>query len=430
MKNIELLTVESYFTTREKLIENVNYKVKELESEDRYKEILGEIGGEYFGELKGHAQWIDFYIEFIEGNYTIKYGRLLEVYDENDDFCKNLQIRYQQLIQEKRETEILDEIKINLPRIFVSSCLLTGCWADRIYEIIKYTLTDEAKCDLMENGKFIGEMEEDDIYPFKKEGYDLPKYAQEMQKVLFGVHRKIFVNPKRVKSDDITKFSFYNTDKIVREVTEVLQRGVRASVSMGTGEDKEGIGHDDIDENGDYIEGEEDYILLDRILGISLTNIVYWKTRNVKGREIQDRIIRIVRAVAKCHYVIGRNLVMQVLLDYLQAAKYESVIINKIESFLVKNIKVWNEYYKEIEAVHICPLFGSFLKEKYSLDDYNKECKAQKGNMAWEKYMYMDEIKADKDMLECKKVRIPKKEMDSRTWYAYIHKCVFEAIWS
>ena len=39
------------------------------------------------------------------------------------------------------------------------------------------------------------------------------------------------------------------------------------------------------------------------------------------------------------------------------------------------------------------------------------------------------DTESSKDYMNTNKIRIPKGDMNNRTWYAYIHKSVFEAIW-
>ena len=420
MRHIELLTIESYLEEKRELIENANYVIKELhlECDGKIIEMIEEIWKEYFGEGRDGIQENSVRIKYRkkDGGYKVKI--IDSDYFNEDAFLENLKYRYKQLVQEKREFEIVDDIKRILSKVFDFT---SGCADDTInkaYEIIKYTLTEEARCDYFNNGKHIGELREgEDIFPFKKIGDYLPIYCQKMQCVLFGVHRRIFSNSYQSKqSSDITRFSFYNVKKIIEAITESLS------------EEKN---------SGDYKEGGEDFLLLDEILGISLTNIIYWKTKEIDRRELQDAIVEIVPYLAKCRCHTGKNSVAQVLLDYLRATDYNADVIQGVRSFLKKEVKVWNEYYEEVEAVKLCSFFNAL--KKFSVSDLIDLCKDMDNGDMWRKYIYMEEIAEDNDMIKVakineheqeNKIRIPKKNMDSRTWYAYIHKTVFEAIWS
>lgn len=333
-------------------------------------------------------------------------------------FLQDLKDRYMELITNGKDREIVDEIERVLQEVFEYSSRRLDGIEIRMYEIIKYTLTKEEKCDYLDNGKFIREMKENALFPFEIVGEKLPIFCQEMQRVLFGVHRKIFINPEDSllevitesedikKPEDITKFSFYNTKKIIREITESLEQK---------------------ENRGDYKEGAEDFLLLDRILGISLTNIIYWKTKEITDREKQDEIIRTVCQLGKCNCLVERNLIAQVLLDYLKATEYNKDVMQKLAGSLGKDIKAWNEYHEEIEAVVLCSVFKGL--EKCSVNDLMEACEMIEDGKAWDEYIYLDEISVD-DMMDASKIRIPKKVMDNKTWYAYIHRAVFEAVWS
>ena len=408
MEHIELLTMESYLEMKKEVIENAGYAFKELhvDYEKRITEIFKEIWKEYLEKENEVKQEKNIYI------YYKRKGCDYEVKISDSIYISTYQFFEDLLMIKKQEKDIVEDIRWILSEVFVNSCLFPNSYMNKIYEIITYGLTEEKQCDYLENGKFINEMDEDDIFPFEKVKDKLPIYCQKMQQVLFGVHRKIFTNfGKRRQSFDITRFSFYNTKKIVNEVIEAL-------IKKEIREDKE----------IKYIEGMEDFILLDEILGVSVTNIIYWKTKEIKKREVQDNIIEIVPYLLKCNSLVGKNLVTQVLLDCLKAIKYNTTIVREVVKFLEKETDIWNQYYEEIEAVNLCTVFNYLIECPES--DLIKVCKDIERENKWDKYIYMDEIIKDDEMMEDKKVRIPVGDMDNRTWYAYIHKTVFEAIWS
>ena len=461
MKHIELLTMESYLEAKKELVESANCTFDKLHIDhvEEVGKIVEEIKKIYFAEEKEYEVQNSVPIKVWKGNGDIMVNATLDV--GRKVFLKSLKNRYCRLIKEKRNEEIVEEIKRVLCNEFINSCKMPSGQMKRVYEIIKYTLTKERLCYWLNNGDFISEMEKEDIYPFEVINEKLPIYCQNMQCVLFGVHRKIFVNPNSRKySLDITRFSFYNVKKIVNAVTEAL---MTTKKNMDYEEDNK-------DYDVSYIEGVEDYILLDEILGISLTNIVYWKTKEIRGREIQDNIIEIVPYLAKCRYFTGRDSVTHVLLDYLETVDYNKNIIREVGKMLKKEVQVWNEYYEKVEAVVLCPIFRYL--EECSENDLIKVCKDMEENNAWDEYIYMDEIVEDNKKKEDEnaeddenkediwdeyiymdeivednkkkedenaednkkkkedKIRIPKGDMNNRTWYAYIHKTVFNAIWS
>lgn len=407
MNHIELFTVESYIKKKRKIVENIGYTLKELHIDhvEKIDEIIDEIVKEYFEHRENEKGEEGLILLRRKGSY-FEIGISNSCYLQETYFLQDLKDRYMELIRNGKDGEIVDEIKRVLQEVFEYSSRRLDGIEIRMYEIIKYTLTKEEKCDYLENGKFIREMEENSLFPFEIVGDRLPIFCQEMQRALFGVHRKIFINPKDSPAEDITKFSFYNIKKIIREVIEPLEQTKN---------------------RGEYKEGAEDFLLLDRILGISLTNIIYWKTKEITDRDKQDEIIRTVCQLGKCNCLVERNLIAQVLLDYLKATEYNKGIMQTIARSFGKVIKAWNEYHEEIEAVVLCPVFKEL--EKCSVNDLIEVCEMIEDGKAWEEYIYLDEISAD-NMLDDSKVRIPKKAMDNRTWYAYIHKTVFEAIWS
>lgn len=432
MKHIELLTIESYLETKKEVIENGGYTPKELhiEHEERITEIIEDIYEEYFGDKEGDEQEPFIHVGFKKKGMSYEVWAISNDYFHRDAFMINLKNKYTQWLKEKKESEIIKEIEKVLTTVFIVSSRWHDDVIKRVYEIIKYTLSKGKHCDYWCNGKYTKEMynkEEDEVVlPFEIEDATLPIYCKNMQSVLFGTHRKIFISPRKNEGySDITRFSFYNVTKIVEAVTKELKKA-----------NGENYKEDDKDYNCGYIEGREDYLVLDEILGITLTNIIYWKTREIKDREIQENIIKVVSYLAKCHYSTGKNFVAQVLMDYLEAVDYNAEIIRRVGEFLKKEIKRWDEYYEEIEAVGLYSLF-SYLKG-CSESDLVEVCKDIKGDN-WSEYMYMEEIAKNEKMIRIdgegkykkeKKIRIPKGNMDNRTWYAYIHKTVFESIWN
>ncbi len=432
MKHIDLLTMESYLETKRELMENANYPIRELHIDHtkRLIEIIEEIKEEYF-EGKNDKQHMPLFISTIKqgGDYEVEVRNSL--YSSQYEFMTEIKEKYKRLMNDKQEVEISNDIERVLNTVYIYSCRLGSDIEKRMHEIIKYTLTDEQRCDCFNNGKFMKEMDEKDIYPFEKQGDTLPLYCQDMQRVLFGVHRKIF---EVSKSLDITRFGFHEVKKIVDEVTKALKHNKYQEIT----ENSE-------DSSGGYTEKSEDYILLDKILGISLTNIIYWKTKKIKEREMQDNIIRIINPLMKCQYSVGRNSVAQVLLEYLSIMEFDEKIIRILEEVLKKKVKVWNEYYEEIEAAILIPVFSYLVSCPVS--DYIEVCKNIEKDNSWGEYIYMDDIanseemtkaenskentdtESSKDYMNTNKIRIPKGDMNNRTWYAYIHKSVFEAIW-
>ncbi len=421
MKHIELLTMESYLEAKKDVIANGGYTLKELHVEygERITEILQEIWKEYFGE-NGDEQEKCIFVSYVGKDNEYELGVSDSIYISPYMFLEDWKDKCSSLMEEGQDKKIVEDIQSTISKVFVYSCTLPDGYMKKIYEIIKYGFSDGKECKyLNENGKFINELDEDDdIFPFKIKDGRLPIYCQKMQRVLFGEHRRIFINFNNYKkSDIITKFSFYNVDKIVKEVIEALVEKEKKT------------------NNASYIEGMEDFSLLDEILGISLTNIIYMKTKAVTTREVQDRIIKVVARLAECHFVTGRNLVAQVLLDYLEAIDYNTDIVYEVEKSLKRKIKEWNEWYEEVEAVHLCTIFKYLLECPRS--DLVEVCKDIKGGN-WSEYMYMEEIAKNENMIKVdgegkykieKRIQIPKGTMNNRTWYAYIHKTVFEAIW-
>lgn len=434
MKNIQLLTMDSYLVEKKELVENANYTFEELhiDNDNRINEMISETKREYFEQEGEFGEQYFFPFEFLkDGGY---FEIMATTYIKSGVFLEGLKSRYSQLIQEQQYVEIVKDIEKAFSNEFINICESPSSHMKRVYEIVKYTLSGETRCDYLHNGQFIREMSENDIFPFEMVNDSLPIYCQNMQRVLFGVHRKIFTNlNSRASSLDITRFSFYNVKKIVDAVTQKLKEG-------------EDYKEDSEDYNKGYIEGAEDYILLDKILGISLTNIIYWKTKEIEKRELQDNIIEIVSSLAKCHFSTGRNSVAEVLFDYLEATDYNEYILQEVREILKKKIKIWNEYYEEVEAVILCPIFN-YLKD-HSENDLIELCKGKEndgkknnsiwGKDTWGEYIYMEEIAENSEMIKVRtvkgnekedKIRIPKGNMDNRTWYAYIHKTVFDAIW-
>lgn len=84
------------------------------------------------------------------------------------------------------------------------------------------------------------------------------------------------------------------------------------------------------------------------------------------------------------------------------------------------------------------------------MSDYIEVCESIEEENSWSEYIYMDDIENSEEMKKAEdskgnadiekventtsgvntdKIRIPKEYMNNRTWYAYLHKLIFEAIW-
>ncbi len=436
MKHIELLTVESYLEDKSKLMENADYAFEEfhIDHVERISEIIEEIKEDYFvREEEEQEEHLFICTRKIGGYYEVEVSNSLLL--SQTAFIELLKEKHKQLIENGQESEVSDYIKWLLNKVFIYSCREWNGIESRMYEIIKYTLTEERRCDVFDCGKYQSEMdEEEDIFPFEMWNESLPLYCQSMQQVLFGVHRKIF---KCSKSTDITRFSFHKTRIIVEKVMKAL-RNTKRRRGAGNWEDN----------SCSYIEGKEDYILLDRILGISETNIIYWKTKEIKERIVQDCVIKIIKPLMRCQYSAGRNYVAQVLFNYLNIMEFDEKIIRIVEEILTKEVKVWNEYYEEIEAAILIPIFSYLINCPVS--DYIEVCESIEEENSWSEYIYMDDIENSEEMKKAEdskgnadiekventtsdvntdKIRIPKEYMNNRTWYAYLHKLIFEAIW-
>lgn len=428
MEHIELLTIKSYLKVKSDVLRNIDYVPEKLDIADdsgieEIMEIFEKIKEEYFQEKDEDI--ISIALRKQGGDFEIGISRSM-IYEGKNFFLESLKDKYKDLIGKGEEQVIVSEIETMLHSIFKYGIRQWAVIESKMYEIIKYTLTEEKRCDYFDNGKFITEMKEDDIYPFDRKNDTLPIFCQELQRILFGIHRKIF--ERNDQSLDITRFGFYNTRKIIEAVTKKLKE-IEKERNIEDQEVRK------VCDSRYYTEGIEDYILLDKILGISLTNIIYWKTKEKKEREVQDLVITITKHLAKCQYSVGRNLVAQVLLDYLAATDYNKRIMEKVEKSLEKAVKVWNEFYEEVEAALLVPIFN-YLKN-CPISDYEELCESIEDESSWGNYIYMDEIADEEGGEEDKnwtaeniKIRIPKGNMDRKTWYAYIHQTVFNAIWT
>lgn len=168
--------------------------------------------------------------------------------------------------------------------------------------------------------------------------------------------------------------------------------------------------------------------LLDRVEGISLTNTIF---RSIKKEScnMKSDWLKIVTLIARFDFVYGRNLIAQLLFDYIKYVKFDKEMIKEIIIFMEENISRFNEYYHDIQDTFFwLRLYGieeDYTSKQHIAEDIKDMELKLKGE--WERYLFDNKVKKE---IKYKKIsRIYEKSAVKRSLYAKIHKAVMQGIW-
>lgn len=139
--------------------------------------------------------------------------------------------------------------------------------------------------------------------------------------------------------------------------------------------------------------------------------------------------LKIVTLIARFDFVYGRNLIAQLLFDYIKYVKFDKEMIKEIIIFMEENISRFNEYYHDIQDTFFwLRLYGieeDYTSKQHIAEDIKDMELKLKGE--WERYLFDNKVKKE---IKYKKIsRIYEKSAVKRSLYAKIHKAVMQGIW-
>lgn len=407
------------------LLKKYDISIKEIDIDDNAqnnKALVNKLSTKIFT-----AYWkepfceIPFSVEKSDEEITIVLERDVSVYENR------LRKKYNVYLQKKQFNEISKELEILILSI-VKRWLDTMCWdIDTIHFMLSKILIQSGRTYYKDNYEELEGLikeSENHIYNYKFpilpiNGYaTYPQFGRELQNALYVTKRySIFKDiNKSTLETDITRYGFQMIDGIVQELNS-LQK----------------------------VEKIEDYILLDEILGVSLTNCIYHMCRNAKANA-WDGILKMTTVLAQIQSLYFRNIIAKQVFIYLRSVEYNERLMNDVMEMLKNIIPTINNYiddvlymilylgYKDAEEV------ANALKQDYKYFHtamINKGMiKSEDGNII-ANYAFMRNVRREIPYTkEVQRIKISKlshtpklkSEVRRREYYARIHQAVMRGI--
>lgn len=282
------------------------------------------------------------------------------------------------------------------------------------YMFIGYCLSKEwrGNCGIQERVK---NFEEKSRLPFqvKKE------WCREYCEVMFATNN-IRLFEKSEMGDRIERYSFDKEEKICTEIYKKIIEN----------EEKE------IEEKAAVKSKIENYLLLDKTLGLTLTNCIFLYVKEMDWQTM-NRIVPVIRMLARLRCIYMRNDIANVVFEYIKWSGYDNGYILKIQNFLETFVEQVNEFYLEClnimwYRVIIDKKKEAAIKDKEIISEYFNE-EAEDISKYLEEYCARDSFHI-KEIMETQKTdrwvtyrkgqRI--KQNDYIKKYIFVHEIVME----
>ena len=398
---INLITIGDYVKKSEKYIyEKYGIKKEELQTmqEDDFQQLIVKIIKKYIN--------IDYCIDGSYGWRLAKTyrGEEIDYVDGIDKYSSYISKRYEEVKEGEKEV-FFKEIETNLLKVIecAYSFIQYDIWCD-FYMILKYTKIKNKKYDPYENGAYFSDVKNDDL-PFSSDDTDslFPIYAREFQRNLYNDKIKIFSKLYDNKLD-VTRYGIRKTESII----DLIER------SLDEKEEDKKI---------------EELLVMDKIMGISLTNTMFWNTKDADKDKWND-IVEISKKLGCMDSIVVSKLLGDIICVYMQATNYDVEIINELKRFFDSNMECFNLCFNDLKRIFLISTYDE--KEQENISFLLEDLLSRTGHLISEgktpKYRFykMDEIS---DFLKGdNRIRISKRKVNMHELYACIHRAVIQGI--
>lgn len=393
---INLITIDDYVKEGEKYIyEKYGIKKEELQNmqEDDFLQLREKVIKKYID--------ID---NCVIGNYGWRLvktceGEELEFVDGIDKYISYISEKYKKTNGCDKEA-FLEEMEMNLKKIV--SCAFSffqyDIWCD-FYLLLKYTDVKDIKYDPYENGAYFTDVNNSDL-PFSADDKDFsfPIFAREIQRNLYKDTIRIF-SDLYDNSLDISRYGIRKTESIISSIEQSIENNI------------------------------EELLIIDKVMGISLTNIIFWNTKDV-DKEKWDDIIEISKQLACMKSNVVGKLVGEMACVYMRGTNYDDMIMNKLKSFIDNNMTIINSCFDDLKRIFLISIYDK--KEKDNLLSLLEELSQRTGYLTCDaetkKYRFF-KMNMISDILDGgERIRINKKKVNTHELYALIHRAVIQGI--
>lgn len=399
---INLITIDDYIQESEKYI----YEVYGLEREE-----LQNMQEEDFRKLADSIIKKYIKVEYCKDSrfkwMLAKTDKGIEIAYEGgiDRYINCISKQYGRMRAEGEINKFLDVMKSDIIKVVVGTYNFVqyDMWCE-YYLMLRYTLLQNNSYDAYENTSYFSSVEIDDL-PFSFPNGDsfLPMFGRILQRNLYK--EKIYIFSKLYgKGNDITRYGFKITQSIIDSVEKELKEEAKSSII-------------------------EELLLIDKVMGVSLTNIFFWYTKSAP-KEKWDSIIKLSKKVSYIKNIVIGNLIGEMVCVYMLATKFDNEIMNQIDSFLDSNVYCFNKYFNDLERINLVSSYdegvqeeiltmleGLLLKSGYFISDEE---------IIKYSFFKMNKIK---DMLRGEeRIKVSKIKRNKYELYASIHRAVMQGI--
>ena len=167
----------------------------------------------------------------------------------------------------------------------------------------------------------------------------------------------------------------------------------------------------------------DNYLLLEEILGISITNSVFWITRKI-DKESKEKIFRIAGILARLKNRYARMAMTELVMNLLIVADFEEKVCNIIADFIIKFVENFNECYDKIVTYYIGKdYFDKKISTKVLMEDI-EEMKKDANIQIEDKYQ-----KRIARIVKKREIRVTKGMKSDEEYYAQLHIEIMRSIW-
>ena len=446
----EKLTASHMNEIRKRLFEEYKIEAKRLKKEDESNQIWEDICSKIAEKCLENIDFqniglekIEFQqMEFTKMGFAISQQQIIRNTEsdnnkknsENNNVSSNMDEKeviklYQKIIKPDEKCQYIveisfDEWKQQMHYMLVLRKIFEMDFEMQNYVRLKYSMV----CDHTYNGLTQKKsyqfnpyyrLSKEEYFPMKNP-YKLPVFLKELQDVLF-TQKNIRVFDfetfgkdieKSKESEDISRYGYVNVEQIFEKL---------------------------------YDAEVHNFYYMDNMLGVSLTNTIFYYIIERKGNEwgsdeydmvtiardiFNDNLFSIMTMLGKLECMYGRNYIAQMTFNFLRQKNFDIGAIKEVFQYLKANTDRFNKYYRDLCDANIYGFFYDIDKwsendKRQAIDEFEDEWK----NII-ESYIYDEGI--INIMNKCGNGGRIKRNKNIKTpdvLYAQIHEAVMKGIW-